>query len=925
MSSPLLREIEAVHVSGQGFRSQVKEVAIAIGSRIGSYDVTGTLGAGGMGEVYRAHDTKLQREVALKVLPDAFALDLDRIARFQREAQVLASLNHPNIAGIHGLEESNGVHALVLELVDGPTLADQLVHGPIPLDEALPIARQIADALEAAHEHGVIHRDLKPANIKVRTDGTVKVLDFGLAKLAGPAKTGHDSPDVSPTITTPAMTGVGMILGTAAYMSPEQAKGREADKRSDVWAFGCVLFEMLTGTRAFAANDVAETLAVVLTKEPAWSALPHTTPLSIARLLRRTLQKDRRRRLSDIADARLEIDDTNIEEPVAANVSPARASVRERLSWAVAVVLALAVAGLAFQVLTTPAAERPPETRVDIVTPSSADSLSFALSPDGRLLAFAGESDGNSRLWLRSFDQGAAARMLPGTEGASLPFWAPDSRSIGFFAGGKLKRVDVSGGMPRTLADAAPGFGGAWNDEGIILFAATSTTALRRISANGGEVVPQTGLDPPRQVSHAFPTFLPGGREFLFFARGTNEGQGIYVGSFDSPGITRLVAADRPPMAIVSTGRSAATFTSSFRPPDSWLLFVRQGTVIAQRLDHANKRLSGEPTSIADSVVLSGGSSAAYAPAAFSATPSGIVAYRTGAIQSQLTWFGRTGEALGAFGARDAMSPYNPEMSPDGRLVALRRTAEENTDIFVMDGARTVRRTFDAAIEQYPVWSPDGSWLAFSSTRRGVGNLYRRRANGIGGDELLFETKFQKNVDDWSPDGRLLLYNEEDSVTGRDLWVLPLDGDRKPSIFLKTNSQEHRGQFSPNGKFVAYVSNESGQHEIFVRPFPASDNQWQISTSGGVQPRWSHDGKEIYYIAPDGKLMATPIVAKDGVIEPGTPVALFQTSILGGGTNAYTKPQYDVSSDGRFLINQAVDDAARSAITLLLNWKPPTK
>jgi Tol biopolymer transport system component len=899
-----------------------------------------------MGEVYRARDTKLNREVALKVLPEQFALESDRLARFQREAQVLASLNHPNIAAIYGFEESRSggsaespSGALVLELVEGPTLADRLVAGPIPLEEALPIARQIADALDAAHEHGIVHRDLKPGNIKLRPDEVVKVLDFGLAKLVdpaeGPPKGGHyvrpGAPDdrrvrlqpdltMSPTITTPAMTMAGMILGTAAYMSPEQAKGRAADKRSDIWAFGCVLYEMLTGRRPFEGDDVSDTLAFVLTKQPDWSALPNATPVPISRLLRRSLEKDRKRRLSDIADARLELDEAaSARGEIDQHVSTTRGvlGVRERIGWVIGSLIAVAVAAAALFVAArarTPADA--PEMRVDIVTPPTSDPASFALSPDGRFLAFVGESDGNSRLWLRPLDQ-ETARALPGTEGATLPFWSPDSRSIGFFASGNLKRVDVSGGMPRTLANAAPGFGGAWSADDMILFASTGTTALLRVPANAGEAVAQTTLDRPRHLSHSFPLFLPGERDFIFFARGTSEAQGIHLGSLDAPDIRRLTAADGPPFALVT--RQA--------PEAHWLLYVRQGTLMAQRWDPSGKILSGEPVPIVDSVVTGTGgySLTISAFGAFSASRSGLIAYRAGAsVQTQLTWFDRSGRAVGTFDARDEML-QTPELSPDGRQVAASRTVQGNSDVFLMDGARRVRRTFDAAIERYPVWSPDGNLLAFVSERKGVADLYRKHVSGVGGDELLWESPYNKNVDDWSPDGRFLLYNEEDPVTLRNLWVLPLDGDRKRTVFLKTNSEEHRGQFSPNGRFVAYVSNEPGQHQIFVRPFPASDNQWQVSSGGGIQPRWSHDGKELYYIALDGKLMAVTITMTNGAIEAGTPKPLFQTRTPGGAQQAYSRPQYDVSSDGRFLINTIVEGTATSPITLLLNWKPNQK
>jgi Tol biopolymer transport system component len=554
--------------------------------------------------------------------------------------------------------------------------------------------------------------------------------------------------------------------------------------------------------------------------------------------------------------------------------------------------------------------------RVDIVTPPTSDAASFALSPDGRFLVFVGESEGNARLWLRPLDQ-ATARTLDGTEGAVLPFWSPDSQSIGFFAGGSLKRVDISGGTPRTLANAAPGFGGAWSADDVILFASTGTTSLLRVPADGeGEAIAQTTLDRPRHVSHSFPLFLPGGRDFIFFARGTSEGQGIHLGSLDAPAITRLTAADGPPFALVT--RQA--------PEAHWLLYVRQGRLMAQRWDAARRMFSGEAVSIVDSVATAAPSVYSInfgAFGAFSASRSGLIAYRTGTnVPTQLTWFDRSGRPDGTFDAPDELLQH-PELSPNGRQVAVSRTVEGNTDVYLIDGARRTKRTFDAAIERYPVWSPGGDWLAFASERKGVADLYRKRVSGGGGDELLKESPNNKNVDDWSPDGQFLLYNEEDPVTLRDLWVLPLDGDRKPFVFLNTNSQEHRGQFSPNGRFIAYVSNEPGSHEIFVRPFPRSnDDQWQISSGGGIQPRWSRDGREIYYIAPDGKLMAVTITVVNGAIDVGKPKALFQTRTPGGALTPFSRPQYDVSSDGRFLINTIVEGTATSPITLLLNWKP---
>jgi hypothetical protein len=440
----------------------------------------------------------------------------------------------------------------------------------------------------------------------------------------------------------------------------------------------------------------------------------------------------------------------------------------------------------------------------------------------------------------------------------------------------------------------------------VIVFSPTVTGPLFRVSANGGEATPLTKLDPPRQIGHVFPILLPGGRDFLVYVRGTSDSQGIYVGSFDSTEVTRLISADRPPIGYLASG---------------WLLFIQQGILAARQYDVDRRTIAAEAIAVADSVASGGTTSTTVNPAAFSAAP-GLVAYRSGSVsRAQLTWFDRAGQRAGTLGPADDFL-FNPELSRDDRRVAVRRNIDNNQDIWLLDQARAIRFTFAPTSEQYPAWSPDGDWLAYTASRKGLGDLYRKRSTGAGSEELLLESPLQKNVDDWSPDGRFLLYNAEDPATARDLWVLPLQGDRKPFVFLKTNFEEHRGQFSPDGRFVAYVSNESGRHEIYVRPFPEAGGQWQVSAAGGIQPRWSHDGKEIYYIAPDGKLMATAILSKNAAVEPGTPTMLFQTRIPGGGTNAYTRQQYDVSSNGRFLVATTIDDTVTSPITLLLNWKP---
>ena len=853
-----------------------------------------------MGQVFRATDTRLKRQVAIKILPPSVAADYDRLARFQREAEVLASLNHPNIGGIHGLEESGGVTALVLELVEGPTLADRIAQGAIPIDEALPIAKQIAEALEAAHEQGVIHRDLKPANIKVRPDGTVKVLDFGLAKAMEPIGAVSSSPSVSPTITTPAMTHAGMILGTPAYMSPEQARGKPVDKRSDIWAFACVLYEMLTGTRAFPGDDVTDTTVSVLSKEPDWSALPSLTPAFVRVLLRRGMDKNPKRRLRDIGDARLVLEGAF--EGVGAEMVGTATAPGGRLAW-----MAFAVALLAATALAVPAVlyfragpVDAPETRLDIVTPETTDPLSFALSPDGRQLVFAASGDGQQRLWLRPLDK-TTAQPLAGTEGASVPFWSPNGRSLGFYASGQLKRIDLAGGSAQPLATVQNARGGTWGPDDTILFAPTITGPLFRIPAMGGRAVAVTTLE--KHLGHRFPQFLPGGRQFLFHALGTPGTGGIYLGSLDGPEITRLTAAD-----------AAGVYA-----PGGMLLFVQAGTLLAQRLDLEQRALVGNPVTVADPVGVDGFTGAV----ALSVSSTGLVAYRAGvASRRQLTWFDRSGKPLGVVGAPDENNLLAPRVSPDGRRVAAHRTVQGNVDIFLLDADRTTRFTFDAALDRFPVWSPDGGRIVFDSNRRGSRDLYQASSARAGSEKLLLESA--QNASDWSTDGRFISYLRLDSQTAWDIWMLPLEGDRKPLVFLNSAYDERRADFSPNGRWVAYHSNASGSgsYEVYVRSFPGPGDEVLVSTMGGLYPRWGPEGTELYYLAPDGTLMAAPIAVSGATLEPGRPVPLFHTRIVGGGADVNLGMNYDVARDGRFLINTILEGTAATPITLLLNWRP---
>ena len=917
-----------------------------IGKTIGPYQILAELGRGGMGEVYRATDSHLKRSVAIKVLPAAMAGDADRLMRFQREAEVLAALNHPNIAAIYGLEKTPDLTALVMELVEGQDLSEIISYSPglktrppktdgsfrteagsldpansrggIPLSDALAIAKQIADALEAAHEQGIVHRDLKPQNIKVRADGTVKVLDFGLAKAmdrtldSGP---GTLDPRNSPTMTSPAMTAMGMILGTAAYMAPEQAKGRAVDKRADIWAFGVVLYEMLTGRRAFAGDDVSELLASVLRDTPDLAALPATIPPGVRRLLQRCLEKDPKKRLRDIGEARLmldgPLDDTAPQVAAAAPASARRSSTAWIMATAVVLVAAAALAVPAVRHLSeTP----PPETRLDIVTPPTSQPSAFALSPDGTQIVFAASSAKGTRLWLRSLST-TTAEPLEGTEGATLPFWSPDSRTIGFFADGSLKRLNLSGGAPQTLAPANNGSGGTWNADDVIVFAPTTTTPLMRVPGSGGSAVPVTTRG-PQQYGHHSPHFLADGQRFVFRVGGVADESGTYIGDLDGSAPIRLLP---DAAAVIPT-------------PDNWLLWVRGGALVAQRLDVAQRAMSGTVVTVADGVHLDNLGSRS----AVSVSATGLVAYRTtGGSERQLTWFDRAGIPRGVVGEPDA-SVLSPRASPDGRRIAVTRRVQDNEDIWLWDGARWSRFTFTPGRDQHSVWSPDSTRILYQSLGKGAGEMQSKLTSGAGGEEPLLANSPLLTPTSFSADGRILLYQTIDPTTNADLWVVPLSEGAKPgtsSAFLKTPFREAYGVFSPDGRWVAYHSNESGRPEVYVRPFvppgatgaaPAAGAQAQVSTDGGIHAMWSHDGKEIYYIGPEGDLMAVPIAVKGATVEPGVPKKLFATRVFGGGADIQLGRQYDVTPDGRFLINNVLSDAL-APITLLQHWNPDGK
>jgi serine/threonine protein kinase len=887
--------------------------ALASGTIIGTYRIVEQIGAGGMGEVYRAQDTKLGRSVALKVLPQAFAADSERLSRLEREARVLAALNHSNIAGIYGLEDANGTRALVMELVEGETLRERIAHGPMPITEVLPIACQICEALAAAHDQGIIHRDLKPANIKIAANGVVKVLDFGLAKaLIGDGS----SRDLSLALTvTDAGTQEGLVLGTPAYMSPEQARGRPVDKRTDIWAFGCVLFEMLTGRMTFSGETVSDTAAAVLEREPAWHLLPASTPPRVRDVLRRCLQKDVGRRMRDIGDVRLEISEA-IHQPSGEVPTSGLARRRSLRLWqslaALMTLLVVIAAGWAVGSRSTGPATRLETSLPDVTIPGSY----LSVSPDGRKLAVIVPGLG---LWFRDFSA-VEWRHIPGSDNSHSAFWSPDSRFLAFGVQNQLKKVDTFGGPPETLC-TVPGDAdgsGSWSRDGVIIFGNWGGGAggpVWKVSQAGGTAAALTEVDTSKgERYHTWPVFLEDGKHFLYFRSGPSDVAGIYAGSLTARPADQ--SRDRILPSLLT-----ATYARGY------LFFLRGATLLGQPFDTRSLRLTDAPIEVAENVPVTW-----YGTGVVSVSPGGTLAYPTAlpSVKRQLAWLDRQGHTLSTIGAPGFLDE-GVTLSPDGKRAVVRDAYMYTLpgDLWTVDlsSGHRMRLTFRGNAYSPGVWSPHGDRVAYAGGNLGD-TIYEKSSTGIGDEkELLKEPLTRHFVTSWSSDGRFLLYHTENTPnTGYDVWALPLEGERKPVLLLGTTDQEWAAQFSPDMKWIAYASSElPGGAELFVRPFVVSasgrpglgEGKWQVSTEGGYWPRWRSD-KEIVFLGDFRtslmNVIATTVDTSGSAFKTGTSQRLFTRS----GSGAW-----DVTPDGqRFLmaVPPATQPAAPASIKVILNW-----
>lgn len=897
-------------------------MALAPGRHLGPYEIAALIGVGGMGEVYRARDTKLNRNVALKVMPGASALDPNRVSRFTREAQVLASLNHPHIAAIYGFEDSGDTHALVLELVEGETLADRIARGPIPIDEALPIARQIGEALEAAHELSIIHRDLKPSNIKITRDGVVKILDFGLAKLMDPAHAPASDVSLSPTITSPAVTQAGMILGTPAYMSPEQAQGRPADKRSDLWAFGCVLFEMLTGTRPFHAEDVTDVLVAVLSKEPEWIALPVRVPEPIRALIRRCLEKDRRKRIADIAAALFALDESaNLDESATEQARP----LSRRIVIPVAAALVTStVVGAGVWIATRPGYVPPSVSRLSIASSRTAaltingSDRDIAITPDGSRVVYIGNR--GTQLFVRALDAIEPVAVFTGSP--REPFVSPDSQWIGFVDNGDvLKKVALTGGPAVTLAtlDSTAPRGATWGPEDTIIVAtANGTTGLQQVAAGASTRVLTRPDRAQGEADHLWPERLPGGRAVLFTITAV-------TGGLDAAQVAVLDLQSGTYRLLVRGG-SHAHFVRD--KPQGWspqndrgyLVYAAAGTMRAVPFDLGRLETRGTSVPVIANVLTTSAGAMDSAVA-----NDGTLAYVSGVLGGEqtrtLVWVDRQGHET-PIPAPPRAYVY-PRLSPDGTRIAV-YAADQELDLWVWDLRRTTltRVTFDPAIDAFPVWTSDGHRVIFSSDRNGARNLFWQPADGSGAVERLTETSNSQYATDVSPDGRRLIFSEVAPKTRDDVIEIRLDETRRVTPVVQSSFAERNGVVSPNGRWLAYETNDSGRFEISVRPFPDVNNgQWRVSTAGGTRPLWTPGGQELIYVSPAGALMGVQVARGPSWVAT-TPTLLVKEDYF--TTPGNPGRTYDIARDGqRFLmIKQGGADqtAAPPQVIVVQHW-----
>ena len=876
-------------------------MALAQGAKLGPYEIQSPLGAGGMGEVYRARDTRLDRTVAIKILPEHLSSNAEAKQRFEREARAISSLNHPNICTLYDVGHQDGIDYLVMEFLEGKTLADRLAKGPMPPEQVLKYGIEICEGLEKAHKTGVIHRDLKPGNVMLTKTGA-KLMDFGLAK---PSSQSH-APASGLTLTSPVasrpLTQEGMVVGTFQYMSPEQIEGKEADARSDIFALGAVLYEMATGKGAFEGKSTTSVIAAILERNPPpISAVQPMFPRALDSVVKTCLAKDPDDRWQSVRDLR-----TNLEW-IAEGEGPATSSAvkhnpwRERAAWLLAAALSVLLigGGVAWWHASN---HRPPPMYFHASVPFAANDL--ALSPDGRTLAMVAYSPQANNYVLWTYEVGSRrTNSLDGTQGASYPFWSPDGRSIGFFADGKLKKVDVSGGQPQVLCDAPNGRGGTWNRDGVIVFTPDSFGGgLFRVSSSGGPLVELTKLDTSRlETSHRWPVFLPDGKHFLYLGAnfsGQFEYNAIFLGSLDSQA-KRL---------LVSTGANAA-----YAEP-GYLLYLRDKTLVAQRFDPRRYVLSGEPHTLSDDLLYFPGVDRAV----FSVSGGEVLVTQTGkgASLSQLTWFDRSGKSAGTVGVPGTFN--NVRLSPEGRRIAVGQTDADGrkTDIWILEPARgaTTRLTFDPSSHQTPIWSPDGKQILFSANRKLGLPLFLKNADGSGIEEEVSDLgDLVVNAWDWSRDGKYVLVRK-----ANELWYLSWP-ERVAKPLLKAKWTVRNAQFSPDGRWMAYASNETGSMEIYVSPFLSANGKWQVSSAGGQEPRWRQDGRELFYLSPEGKMMAVAVTT-GASFEAGSPVALFQTH----------RPQpvatldvfsYDVSGDGqRFLIATKIDEPSSAPLSVVLNW-----